>query len=284
MDTLSALFSAMWQYLTGASWFQAIQWPFWACLFLLAFGGVYTARIRKNTLFCRGITGALKLTMIYLVIVLLYKLAPGYMCSVSEYPFLSMSESALTLVNPLKLFDRSYGAIAEVYVRLYFLLFLVNVCGSFDYNGKNPLSWAGSQGLSCLIAVVVYEMCSYVLALVFDKLSMGTGLFFTVVAIILLLPMCILLLMKICFIVFRKAGNPTYASVMQFLTTQKFGCLFSVTLFSSVSFLAVLIAANAWDIGHIRLSAFSWMAYVLIFVMTTLTLYVFSQYYTERKY
>lgn len=283
MDTLFALFSAFWRYITGASWFQAIQWPFWACLILLAIGGVYTARIQKNTLFCRGITGALKLTMIYLAIVFLHKLAPAYMLSVSEFPFLSMSRSALTLINPLKIFDRAYGTVAEIFVRLYFLLFLVNVCGSFDYNGKNPVSWAGSQVLSCAIAVIVYEMCSYILALIFDKLNMGTGMFFIVLAFCLILPMVILLLMKLYFIVFRKAGNPTYGNVMKFLTAQKFGCLFSITLFSSLSFLSLLIAANAWDLGRITLSNFSWMAYVLILLMCGGTLYVFSQYYTERK-
>ena len=89
MDVLSALFSAIWGQFAGAAWFQYLKWPFWTCLILIAVGGVYTARNKKNTLFCRGITGSLKLALIYLVIVGLYIIFPSYMSQVSQYPFLS---------------------------------------------------------------------------------------------------------------------------------------------------------------------------------------------------
>lgn len=283
MDTLFALFSSFWRYLTGASWFQAVQWPFWVCVILLAFGGIYTARFQKNTLFCRGITGALKLTIIYLVLVLVYKLAPVFMSDVSEYPFLSSSESALTLINPLRLFDRNLGEVAEAFVRLYFLLFLVNIGGSFDYHGTNIASWLGSQIVSCGLAAFVYYYCTYYFSYFLGKLTENTDPMYIVLAICLILPMCILMVMKIYFIVFRKSGHPTYAKVMQFLTAHKFGCLFSITHFSSLTLLAMLTTANSWGLGRIRLRNFHGFAYLLILLMCSATLYVFSQYYTERK-
>lgn len=282
MDTLSALFSGLWDRLAGAAWFQYVQWPFWAFLILIAIGGVYTARIGKNTLFCRGLTGMLKLTLIYLVIVGLYRVIPSYMSTVSQYPFLSMSESTLTLINPLKLFDRPLGAIAELLVRLYFLLFLVNTCGSFDYSGKNALSWAGSQLLSCSIAVGVYELVTVFATKVLTRLSIPSGLFHIIIAVILLSPLCLLIIMKLCFIVFRKGGNTFYGGLTKFLTGMKFGSLFSVTFFSEVCGLILLVMANLWGLGRVALADFSWIAHFLIALMCTGTLYVFSLYYTER--
>ena len=282
MDTLSALFSGLWVRLTGAAWFQYVQWPFWAFLILLAIGGVYTARIGKNTLFCRGITGMLKLTLIYLVIVGLYRVIPSYMSTVSQYPFLSMSETTLTLINPLKLLDRPIGAIAELFVRLYFLLFLVNAGGSVDYSGKNALSWAGSQLLSCSFAVGFYELGSYVVTLVLTKLHFSISLYHIIIAALLLLPLAALLLMKLFFIVFRKSGNAVYGGMMKFLTSIKFGTLFSVTFFSVLCALVVLVMANFSGLGRVALANFSWVAHFLITLMCTVTLYVFSLYYTER--
>ena len=141
MEVLSALFSAIWSRFTGAAWFEYVRWPFWTFLVLIAIGGVYQAKFGKNTLVCRGITGALKLALIYMVIVGLYIIFPSYMSRVSQYPFLSMTETTMTLVNPLGLFDRWKTTLPEVMVRLYFLLFLINTAGSFDYSGKGTVSW-----------------------------------------------------------------------------------------------------------------------------------------------
>ena len=283
MDTLKALFSAVWRYLSSASWFQAVQWPFWACLILLAFGGIYTARIKKNTLLCRGITGMLKLAMIYLALALLHKFMPGYMVTVSQYPFLFLSESAVTLVNPLNIFDRSIGTLAEAFVRLYFLLFLINFGGHIDYHGKNPVSWIACQMATCIAAALVYSLGSYAVSVFLAKISIASGLFYIVIAAILLLVAFFLMFCKFYFIIFRKAGNVTYGNVMKFLTTNWFGALFSVSFFSFLTTVVMLIAINSRGIGRIQLSSFHGFAYLLILAMCGGTLYVFSQYYTERK-
>lgn len=283
MDTLSELFSGLWERLDGTAWYQHVQWPFWTFLILIAVGGVYNARFQKNTLFCRGITGALKLSLIYLCSFGLYLIMPGHMSTVSQLPFLHFSGSSATLVNPLGLLDRPFGAIAETLVRLYLLLFLINACGSFDYYGRNPLSWLGSQVLSCGIAWVAYELVSFGVAIVLAKLHVKAPLFYTIIAVLLLVVLFILLLMKLYFIVFRKSGNPAYGKVMKFLTAQKFGALFSVTFFSILSVLIFLVVVNLYGIGRIALSKLSIPAYVLILTMCLATLYVFSLYYTERK-
>ena len=72
MEKLSALFTTICDRFTGAAWFPNIQWPFWTFLFLIAMGGVYNACFKKNTLFCQGITGALKLAVVYMIAVGMY--------------------------------------------------------------------------------------------------------------------------------------------------------------------------------------------------------------------
>ena len=281
MDVLSALFSAIWGQFAGAAWFQYLKWPFWTCLILIAVGGVYTARNKKNTLFCRGITGSLKLALIYLVIVGLYIIFPSYMSQVSQYPFLSMSDTTMTLVNPMGLFDRWNTTLPEVMVRLYFLLFLINTTGSFDYSGKGTLSWLGSQLLSCSIAVGLYEIISFAVLRVWRSVLPVNWLFLGV-AVLLLIPAVVLLTMKLCFILFRKSGNTFYTEAMQFLTAKKFGSLFSVSFFSVLVVLFFLIVLNAFDFSSMAISNFSRMAYLMMILMCSGTLYVYSLFYTER--
>lgn len=282
MEVLSALFSAIWSRFTGAAWFEYVQWPFWTFLVLIAIGGVYQAKFGKNTLVCRGITGALKLALIYMVIVGLYIIFPSYMSRVSQYPFLSMTETTMTLVNPLGLFDRWKTTLPEVMVRLYFLLFFINGAGSFDYSGKGIVSWIGSQLLSCSIAVGFYEAVSYAVLRVWRSILPVNWLFLGVAG-LLLIPCLLLLLMKLFFILFRKGGNAFYSDVMQFLTSQKFGSLFSVSLFSMVAVLIFLVVVNSFGISRMAVADFSRPAYLIIMLMCTATLLVFSLFYTERK-
>ena len=103
MEVLSALFNAISDRLTGSAWFHYVQWPFWVFVILIALGGVYTACFQKNTLFCRGVTGALKLTLVYLCYYGIYRLAPNALDFVEEFPFLNITKDTLTLVNPLPL-------------------------------------------------------------------------------------------------------------------------------------------------------------------------------------
>lgn len=281
MDSLSALIADLWKQLFDAAWFQYVQWPFWAFLTLLAFGGVYTARIKKNTLFCQGITGALKLTLIYLIVVSLYRRIPSYMNQVSEFPFLSVSDTTITLVNPLSLLDRPFTALPMSLVRLYCLLFIINLAGRIDYINKKFVTWGGIQVVTCASAAFLFSFVSYHIDRNWEKIFDSTYWLYLGSGILLLLPLAILLGMKLWFIVFRKSGNPTYSTVMQFFTTHKFGTLFSVTLFSMVVVLLYLVAISLCGISKLALANFNRTAYLLIIAMCLGTLWVYSLYYTE---
>lgn len=283
METLSALFSTMWGHFTGAAWFQYVQWPFWTFLFLIALGGVYNARFKKNTLFCRGITGGLKLALIYLCCFGLYRIIPEHMANVSQFPFLSISSTTLTLVNPLGLLDRLFTELPGVLVRLYFLLFLINAIGALDYCGKNFLSWLGSQILTCSASVLLYELLTSTATRIWLKVFDDTHWLYLSAAILLLIPLTVLMSMKLFFIVFRKAGNPTYSTIMQFLTARKFGSLFSVSFFSLLAVLIFLVFISLLGHSRMALANFNLVAYTLIVAMCIGTLFVFSLYYTERK-
>lgn len=280
MEKLSALFTTICDRFTGAAWFPNIQWPFWTFLFLIAMGGVYNACFKKNTLFCQGITGALKLAVVYMIAVGMYVMFPAHMSSVSELPFLSIGERTLTMVNPLGLTDRLFTAFPEVLVRLYALLFLINTAGHFDYGGKNFLPWLGSQVLSCSIPLVMYNLIFGALMRYwpFSRLWL-----YRAAACFFLIPLCLLMLAKLYFVIMKKSGNPTYAKAMQFFTAQSFGALFSISLFSLLAVLVFLTIVSLFGASRVTLAGFSWTSYVLILVMTIVTLFIYSMYYTERK-
>lgn len=279
MENLTALFTAICDRFTGAAWFQYVQWPFWTFLFLIALGGVYNARFQKNTLFCRSLVGALKLTMIYLVAVGLHVAFPKYMATVSQLPFLSISEETITLVNPLGLLDRIFTALPQVFVRLYFLLFLVNATGSFDYSGRNLIPWLFSQFASCAAAILIYEAISL---LTIRLWRLPPSWFYNIIAILLLLVATVMITCKLFFIVTKKSGNHAYSVTLQFLTG-RFGSLFTISFFSLLMVTLFLILVNSFGNGRMLLANFNRMAYFLICAMCTLTLCVFSLFYTERQ-
>ena len=282
MEVLSALFNAISDRLTGSAWFQYVQWPFWVFVILIALGGVYTACFQKNTLFCRGVTGALKLTLIYLCYYGIYRLAPNAMDFVEEFPFLNITKDTLTLVNPLSLLKSFFTDFPKNMVRLYWLLFFLNFCGHVDYGGRSKSAWTLSQFFSCPIAVCLYQLLGNPFATFFNWLDVDIKWLYIAVSAVLLLPLGILMAMKYIFIVFRKSGNAVYGGMMKFLTSIKFGTLFSVTFFSVLCALVVLVMANFSGLGRVALANFSWVAHFLITLMCTVTLYVFSLYYTER--
>ena len=187
--------------------------------------------------------------------------------------------------------DRSHLPGIEFYFSLnksgnfllnHFLLFLINTAGSFDYSGRGTVSWIGSQLLSCSIAVGVYEAVSYAVLRVWRSILPVNWLFLGVAG-LLLIPCLLLLLMTLFFILFRKGGNAFYSDVMQFLTSQKFGSLFSVSLFSMLAVLIFLVVVNSFGISRMAVADFRRPAYLIIMLMCAATLLVFSLFYTERK-
>lgn len=280
MDKLTTLFHAIGDIFTGSSWFQYIQWPFWTFLFLIAVGGVYTARFQKNSLFCRGMQGALKLALIYMTAVAGYVWIPSYMATVSQLPFLSASSQTLTLVNPLGLIDRWATELPRVLVRLYFLLFLINAVSSFDYSGKNPLVWLGLQIVTCAGAVVFYEAMSLLIARLW---IFPQYLLHNTVAILLLLVAFLMLALKLFFLITRKAGNHTYSVAYQFFTTQRLGSLFTTSFLSLLIVLVFLVALNLFGNSRMELANFNGTAFFLIGFMCMMTLAIYNMLFTERK-
>lgn len=274
------LFTAIGDLFTGSSWFHHVIWPFWMLLSIIAIGGVYTARFQRNTLFCRGMQGALKLALIYMVVILGYVLIPSYMFTVSQFPFMSVTEETLTLVNPLGLVERWKTALPEVSVRLYFLLFLINAVGTFDYNGKNPLVWLGLQVVSCAVPVGIFEAIS---AFVIDLWPLPDSWLHNSLAILLVSVALTMLLLKLFFLVTKKTGNHTYSMAYQFFTTQRIGSLFTTSFLSFLIVLVFLVIVNLFHMSRMALANFNQTAFFLIGFMCMIALAIYNMLFTERK-
>ena len=283
MEILSALFNAISDRLTGSAWFPYVQWPLWVFVILIALGGVYTACFQKNTLFCRGVTGALKLTLVYLCYYGIYRLAPNAMEFVKEFPFLNITKDTVTLVNPLTLLKSFFTDFPKNMVQLYWLLFFLNFCGHVDYGGRSKSAWTMSQFFSCPIAVCLYQLLGIPFATFFNWLGVDMKWLYVAVSVVLLLPLGILMAMKYIFIVFRKSGNPTYSKIMQYLSGQGFLALFFVTFFSVLVVLTMLVIMHLYGMGSMARANFNHVGYSMLIILCSLTLLVYSMYYTERK-
>lgn len=288
LTCLSSITDTIGGWFAGAAWFQAVKWPFWFCLILIALGGVYTARFQKNTLLCRGITGALKLALIYMFCIAFRQIFPECMKFVPNLPFITITDETLTLIHPRSLFSHPFTALPQTLVKLFFLQLLINCGGHLDYGGKGKLPWFGSQIASCSIAMLAYDklgdLFNFGINLLTEKFSSFATLFYIAVFLVVLVPLLVLVALKFIFIIFRKSGNPTYTKVMQFLSDKHFGSLPFVTFFSMLFILIFLVVINIWDMAEMTIADFCPFAYILIMLMCCATLLVYSMYYSERKW
>ena len=288
MNFLTCPINTIGDWLTKAAWFQIVKWPFWFFLVLIAFGGVYTAIFKKSTLLCRGITGALKLAMIYMFCIGVYHVFPACMKFATQLPLVSLAEETLTLTNPKDLLSHPFSDFPRNLVPLFGLLLCINLGAHLDYGGRNKLPWFGCQILTCTVSVILYRLLAKVidfpLSILTDKFAGITNLFYLSIAILLLVPLAVLLTMKYMCIVFRKAGNPTYTKIMQFLCSQHFGSVPFVTFFSELVILIVLAVLHAGEMAVVPMASFNPIAYILIMAMCGGTLLVYSMYFTEHKW
>ena len=288
LTCLSSITDTIGGWFSDAAWFQAVKWPFWFCLILIALGGVYTARFQKNTLLCRGITGALKLALIYMFCIGFRQIFPECMKFVPSLPFITVTDETLTLIHPSSLFSHPFTALPQTLMKLFFLLICVNIGNHYDYGGRGKLPWFGSQIASCSIAMFAYDklgdLFNFGINLLTEKFSSFGTLFYIALFLLFMLPLLSLVALKFIFIIFRKAGNPAYTKVMQFLSDKHLGSLFFVTLFSMLFILIFLVVINSWGMAEMTIADFCPFAYILIMLMCGATLLVYSMYYTERKF
>lgn len=276
LDKLTSLFTRFCDFLNGTSWFQLIQWPFWCLVIILAICGVYTARFGKKKLLTLGFQGALKLAILYMIATAGYVWAPSFMAKLSHLPFLTVSDEALALLNPVGLLFKLSKTLPQMVVRLYFLLFFINAVSTFDYNPPNFISWFFFQLLSGGIALMIYAAVSFL----FVKFWPGSlDKVYIALMILILVFFSLILVFKFVFTFFIKDENATFKSVYKFLTSQKFGLLFTVTALSFLIVVLYLVIAGLFGHARLEFGSFNNIAFLMNGLMCTLTLYVFSRYY-----
>ena len=284
LTCLSNITDTIGGWFADAAWFQAVKWPFWFFLILVALGGVYTACFQKNTLLCRGVTGALKLALIYMFCIGFRQIFPGCMEFVTKLPFITVTDETLTLIHPATLFSQHFSLLPQTLVRLFFLQLCINLGGHYDYGGRGKLQWIGSQIASCTISMGLYWVFTSLFNYVAAKFAGLIKVYYIAVFLLVLVPLLILVALKFVFIIFRKAGNPTYGMIMKFLTAKHPGSLFFVTLFSMLFTLIFLVVINRWNMAEMTIANICPFAYILIMLMCGVTLLIYSMYYSERKW
>lgn len=276
MDKIASLFTTIGDILNASSWFPLVKGPFWTLLAVLAFSGVYTARFEKKRLVTLSIQCVLKLALLYMIAAACYIWFPSLVSEFSQLPFFSVSEESLTLVNPLGLLDRWNTALPRVVVRLFFLMFFINLIGILEHKAANVLTWIFFQGIVGVFGLLLY-VGFHLIVVRFWPGSIDT--FYKVFAVLVILLFGILLAFKLYYAFGNKNGNDTFQKIYEFFTEKPMGMQLTV---SAIAFLiAVGYLAFLAFTGHNRLAldAVNPIAFAINCIMTTMTLYVFSRYY-----
>lgn len=279
MDKIASLFTTIGEFLNNTRWYHLVQWPFCTLLVILAFCGVYTARFGKGKLLCFAVQSALKLTLVYMVVTAMYVWRPDIMANFSQFPLLSYSEEAMSLVNPLDLLKNWTTALPMVSVRLFFLLFCINIMDvTFEYTPANSLSWLGFQALFTSFGVAVYAVISYLVR----RFWPGTiFLLDGIIAIVLLVIFGYLLFGKIFYTFVKKDGNAFFQDAYRIFTTQKFVSQLTVSALALLVIFCYIVVATLYGHSRMEFDSFNVIAYILNGVMCTVTLYIFSHYYAK---
>ena len=280
MDTLTSLFTAIGDSLTGASWFDMVKWPFLILVALIALGGAYTVRFNSNsTLLCLGIQGALKLTLIYMATLVCHLWIPSFMLTLKQLPFMSITESSLRLFNPLDILDGLFSSLQSEFVRLYFLLLMINLTTLLDYRGKNFLTWLFLQIASCGLTVGAYAFLSW-------AIRTALGVFIAPVTkatfIILIIFGIGVVIWKYVLLLLRKQDDPTFTFLYGILVKHPVGRCISTAYFSLLIVSVFLCILNMTGNAALKLAELNLAGFAIIGFLCTMTLYVFNMYYCKR--
>lgn len=277
MNDIKMFFYAIGDYLGGASWFLMARWPFWILLFAVAAGGVYTARFGKKTLFCRSISGAIKLCGIYQVAIILYTVVPVLRSLPFGLPFLFVSEESVGIADPLNL---NLGTLSPILLELMFLTLLVDFVESLNPGGKTILTWVFSQFLTVFISLSAYLI---IVAVINFLMPSSFGSIAIIPVMIVFTVFLLVLCAKFIFTVVLDRKNPQFRSIYDFFTKNKTGSLMTVSalsfLFSGAAYAVLsLTGSNGQAFASTDLIGLCFILFLLL-----LAEYVFTMYYCGKK-
>ena len=276
MQEITTLFIAIGDFFTKADWYTMVKWPFWILLCIVAAGGVYCARFGKKTLLNQGVTGVLNLVVIYMTATIGYIYFPP-LRTMSELPFLSVTEEAVTLLDP---FTLELGVLSPLLLRLMILILLVNLSDSFSAGGKTLLSWLFFQFVTVTIGLLFYSIVTAGLSLILPSVLNR----YAIVPVAIVLGIGVLMVCaKFIFTVISRGGNPYFSAVYKFFTVNKAGSLFTI---SALSFLLAMIVLSGMHLtGNITLvyPNINTNGLWIILLMLLAVLYIFGMFYNDKK-
>lgn len=277
MQDISTLFTAIGDFFTKAAWYSMVKWPFWILLCTVAAGGVYCARFGKKTLLNQSISGVLNLVVIYLTATMGYIHFPPLRSMFSELPFLSVTEQAITLVDP---FTLEPGVLAPVLLRLMLLILLVNLSDTFGSGGKTLLSWLFFQCVTVAIGLLLYTIVTAGLSLVLPAVLNRYAIIpVAIVVVIGVLMLCA----KFIFTVLISGGNPYFSAIYKFFTVNRGGTLFTTSALSFLLFMAVLSVMHLTGNTTLAYPSINTDGLWIILLMLLVVLYIFGMFYNDKR-
>lgn len=277
MPEITNLFTAIGDFFTKADWYAMVKWPFWILLTTVAVGGVYTARFGKKNLVCPGVNATLNLVTLYLCLALAYTIYPPLRTMFSELPFLSVTDKAITAVNPWGL---KPAALPPLMLRLMILIFCLNMTDSLSLNPKTIVTWILVQIADTFVALFVYTIITAGIGRIIPSLL---GRFALIPVALVLLVGLVMICAKFVFTVIIKEPNTYFTAIYKFFTTNRFGSSCTISAVSFLLSVLVLTVMNLFNFSVLTYATVNKTGIIIIFCLCTLVQYIFSMFYSDRK-
>lgn len=276
MKELTTLIPALGGLFSSDAWLGVCNWTFWFLLFVIAAGGLICALLGKGSLINRSICGTVNMAVIYLAVIGLYYLIPGWRATPTEFPFMAITQDSLTLVNP---FTLGFKAAVPVVTRFMILIFLLHCTAVLCQSSTSLLIWCFWQFVSAGISWGFYT----VLCMGLKALSPSLLNKWSIIPLALFWGLFVLYWIAKVVVLVLMPGNRYFTAVHTFLTTNPVGAIFTktaLTTFTSTAFVWVLCRL---EYNRIVFAEFDFFSFMLISLMFVITLYIFSMIFSDRK-
>lgn len=273
MNEITAQFTAVGDIFTKSDWWVMVRWPFWILLFTVAAGGVYCAKFGKKALVPQSVSCCMSMIALYLISSIACANLPTWRSMFAHLPFLAVTDTAVTLVDPITL---NLNSAAGQLLKLILLVIMLDGADAI-ITGKGWVLWrCAAYGIALLFYTAIVAMVEGFFPFIFHR--------FAVILVVAIISIGIALMCtKFVFTSVITSSNSYYAKVNKFFTSNKLGIIITT---SSLSFLLVLavgavliLTGNAvmtYDAVNIK---GLWINLGLLFA----SMFIFDRFFIDRS-
>lgn len=272
MDDLTSILPAVGEFAASIDWMAVLKTSAIIIAAFLILGGIFRLLFGKGSKTSRAVSACLSIGLVYLAAILLYVFVPELRSSVSQLPFITVTQDHFLLWD-LRLLGEEL--LYPSLLRLALLAFLVNLLETILPEGKKFITWYLWRTVTVLASLAAYVGVNH-LAAMFVPQIFGVWAKYIILgfwAVILLSG-----LMKGLLAVILTVVNPIIGAIYTFFFVSKLGSQCSKSILTTLLCAAVFALLNNAGINQFAFADFSLTAYGPICVVLVVMLYLFGRH------